>query len=128
MYKIDKADFGVKLVFDGFIEAEEMSRWVADAEKSLSTLSGGFGVFVDMRTLKPLNAEAQAQMEIGQKLFKAKGMARSVVILNNAITTMQFKRIAKQTGIDAWERYIDASSEPAWEKKGIDWLKNSIEP
>jgi len=128
MYKIDKADFGVKLVFDGFIEAEEMSRWVADAEKALEGMGSGFGVFVDMRTLKPLNAEAQAQMEIGQKMFKTKGMTRSVVILNNAITTMQFKRIAKQTGIDAWERYIDASSDASWEKKGIDWLKDSIEP
>jgi hypothetical protein len=128
MYKIEKKDFGYKLTFDGFIEQSEMNEWVNEAESALSNQSGPFGVFVDMRTLKPLDNDAQKEMEKGQKLFKLKGMERSVVILNNAITTLQFQRIAKQSGIDAWERYIDASAEPSWEQKGIAWIKDSVEP
>jgi len=34
-------------------------------------------------------------------------MVRSVVILANTITKLQFKRIAQETGIYQWERYID---------------------
>ena len=128
MYKIDKKDFGYKLLFGGTVSKDEMANWVKDAKKALETQSGSFGVFVDMRDLKPLSNDAKAEMENGQKAFKEKGMQRSVVILNSAIVTMQFKKIAKETGIYDWERYIDASSTPDWEAKGIDWLKNGVNP
>ncbi len=55
-------------------------------------------------------------------------MVRSVVIVDSALTKMQFQRIAKQTGIHAWERYIDASSITDWEKVGIDWINKGIDP
>jgi len=128
MYKIEKKDFGYKLLFSGMVSKDEMANWVKDAEKALATQSGPFGVFVDMRDLKPLSNDAKVEMENGQKAFKGKGMQRSVVILNSAIVTMQFKKIAKETGIYEWERYIDASSTPDWEAKGIDWLKNGVNP
>ncbi|MEN8122374.1 MAG: hypothetical protein ABFS35_18660 [Bacteroidota bacterium] len=128
MYKIDKKEYGFHLVFSDFIKADEMKRWVDDSTKALTTANGNFGVFIDMRTLKPLLPDAQEYMQQGQKLFKQKGMQRSVVILNNTITTMQFKRIARQTGIYEWERYLDASKITNWEKVGIDWLKNGTDP
>jgi hypothetical protein len=81
-----------------------------------------------MRNLKPLPPDAQASMEEGQKLYKQKGMERSVVILNSASLTMQFKRIAKETGIYEWERYVDASKTADWEKVGLDWVKKGVDP
>ena len=87
-----------------------------------------FCVFIDMRTLKPLPKESQPIMGEGQKLFKAKGMQRSVVILNDTITTAQFHRIAKETGIDAWERYIDESKTADWKAVGEACLTKSQEP
>ena len=54
-------------------------------------------------------------------------MERSVVILDNVITTMQFKRIAQETGIYQWERYIDASSTGNWQKAGEDWIVKGID-
>ncbi len=128
MYNIEKKDYGFKLTFSGTVDASEMANWVKDAEKALVGQNGSFGVFVDMRELNPLTNEAKAEMEKGQKLFKEKGMQRSVVILNSAILTMQFKKIAQETGIYAWERYIDASNTPDWEAKGVAWIKNGIEP
>jgi len=127
MYNIEKKDYGFKLTFSGTVDASEMANWVKDAEKALVGQNGSFGVFVDMRELNPLTNEAKAEMEKGQKLFKEKGMQRSVVILNSAILTMQFKKIAQETGIYAWERYIDASNTPDWEAKGVAWIKNGIE-
>lgn len=128
MYKIEKTDYGVKLTFAGFIQKEEMANWVNESEHALLTFPEKFSVFVDMRELKPLPQESQVEMEKGQKLYKAKGMERSVVILNSATLTIQFKRIAKETGIYEWERYIDASARSNWEELGEGWLLFGADP
>ncbi len=41
-------------------------------------------------------------MQAEQRLYKEKGMVCSVVILDNAVTKKQFKRIAQETGIYEW--------------------------
>jgi len=128
MFKIKKTDYGYKFIFDGFIKADEMKLWVDEVKKTLVGAPKEFGVFVDMRTLQPLPADAQTHAQDGQKLCKKKGMVRSVVILDNIITHMQFLRIGKGTGIYEWERYIDASSVADWEKVGIDWVSKGIDP
>ena len=128
MYKIEKNNYGYKLIFGGFIKKDEMQNWVADSKKSLLNSPASFGVFIDMRDLKPLPEDSQQYMVEGQKLYKAKGMKRSVVILSNSIAKMQFQRLAKETGIYEWERYIDASSSSNWEQIGIDWISKQIDP
>jgi len=129
MYEIKKTPWGYRLSFQGFIEKGEMANWVNESQNTLNTENRGtFNIFVDMRGLKPLPPEAQKEMETGQKLYKGKGMARSVVIVDNPTTQMQFKRLAKQTGIYQWERYIDASSKPNWEQVGLDWINNGKDP
>jgi hypothetical protein len=55
-------------------------------------------------------------------------MERNAVILASAIATLQARRIAKETGIDRWARYIDASSRNDWEKIAVDWLTRGVEP
>ena len=46
------------------------------------------------------------------KLFKEKGMTRSAVIVASAMLKMQFKRIAKETGITiGGELYSDSMGE-----------------
>jgi len=128
MYHIEKTTWGFKLTFGETIDAKEMTQWVKDSEHALAGQIGKFGVFVDMRTLKPLASDVQNIMESGQKLYKMKGMQRSVVILNSALTTMQFKRIAKETGIYEWERYLGADKITNWEKVGLDWIIKGIDP
>ncbi|MFY0688699.1 MAG: hypothetical protein JXQ90_16110 [Cyclobacteriaceae bacterium] len=128
MYNIETKNFGVKLTFSGFIQADEMNNWVEDSKKVLPSLGTNFGVFVDLRDLKPLPVDAQAAMEEGQKMYKQAGMLRSVVVLANPITTMQFKRIAKETGIYEWERYIDASAVSNWEQLAQDWIVSGKDP
>jgi hypothetical protein len=128
MYRIERKDYGFRLTFQEFIKSEEMKEWLDESKDVLADVEGEFGVFVDMRTLKPLSGESQDHMHEGQKLYKMKGMTRSVVIVDSVITKMQFQRIAKETGIYKWERYIDASSILEWEKVGIDWIVNTIDP
>ncbi|MCL2072528.1 MAG: hypothetical protein FWH18_01285 [Marinilabiliaceae bacterium] len=128
MYNIQKMNYGYKITFGDFMDENEMKNWFEASKVALQTAQPGFGTFIDMRTLKPLTPEAQKYMQEGQKLWKEKGMIKSVVILANSITTMQFKRIAKETGIYQWERYIDATTNQNWEKAGIDWVQNGIDP
>lgn len=128
MYKIEIKDYGYKLTFADFIKAEEMQDWVKESEKALSKASKEFGVVIDMRALKPLPQDSKEHMQTGQTLFKRKGMVRSAVILDSAITTGQFKRIAKETGIYEWERYLDASKVADHEKIAVDWVQKGIDP
>ncbi|HTY37790.1 MAG TPA: hypothetical protein VMH23_11805 [Bacteroidota bacterium] len=128
MYKIEKKPFGFKLIFADTIEIDEMKRWADESKKSLAGQSGKFGVLVDMRTLRPLKPEVQAVMVEGQKEFKAKGMQRSAVALANSIIALQFRRLAQDSGIYQWERYIDGSKEGNWEKVAEAWIVNGTDP
>lgn len=128
MYKIEKTDFGYYLTFSGEMNLAEMTQWFNDSKDVLETASRSFGVFVDMRELHLLEADAQKEMQSGQRYYKKVGMKRSIVILNNPILTIQFKRIALQSGIYDTERYIDASSISNWEEIGMDWVKQGIDP
>jgi hypothetical protein len=105
-----------------------MKKWVKESQGAPAGASGKFGIFVDMRALKPLSSEAQNLMVGGQQLYKKAGMERSVVILNSVALTLQFKRLAKDSGIYQWERYLDASSKANWEQLGIDWITKGTDP
>jgi len=128
MYSIEKKEWGYRLTFSDFIQAEEMQRWADESKQRLTSAPDNFGVFVDMIHLKPLPQDAQEILTEGQKLYKEKGMVRSVVIVNSTILKMQFQRLAKDSGIYEWERYIDASSVPNWEEAGIAWIKDGVDP
>jgi len=101
---------------------------VDESKKALTDAPASFGVLVDMRGLLPLEPETKAVMEEGQKLYKMKGMSRSAVGVDSATLVLQFKRIAKETGIYEWERYFDASEDAGWEKAGVDWIEREIDP
>lgn len=128
MYSIERKEYGYRLVFGDIISAAEMKAWLDESKVILQTSTASFGVFVDMRTLVPLRRDAQPFMAEGQKLYRRSGMVRSVVILDNAATTMQFRRMARETGIADWERYIDAGSVDNWEELGLAWIENAVEP
>ncbi|HNT35800.1 MAG TPA: hypothetical protein PKH07_12490 [bacterium] len=128
MYKIEKTGYGFRLTFAGAIPAEEMTKWVEESKTALAGRSGGFQLLVDMRELKPLAPDAQQTMLQGQQLYKQAGMGRSAVILSSSILTMQFVRLAKESGIYQWERYLDASKNPNWEAQALAWLEKEQDP
>ena len=128
MYSIERKDYGFKLTFGGFMSYGEMAKWARDSENILSDIKNKFGVFIDMRKLEPLPPDAKLEMERGQKMYKAAGMEKSVVILDDLLIALQFKKIAKESGIHKWERYIVSSKEPQWEKKGLDWIIEGLDP
>jgi len=128
MYKIERNDSGFKLTFDGSLKKEELEQWYKESENALKTTKGPFGVIIDMRNLAALRPDAQAVMVKGQGLYRSKGMQRSAVILNDPVVTFQFMRLAKESGIDAYERYLDASSDSQWQKHAEGWVRSGIDP
>ncbi|TCL70070.1 hypothetical protein EDC14_101059 [Hydrogenispora ethanolica] len=128
MHKVEKTDYGVRLTLGGFIKEDEMSEWAGESQRILSELPASFGVFLDMRELKPLPPECRPIVIEVQKMFKERGMVRSVAIFADYVTTMQTKRMSKETGIYEWERYLDASAESDWENIGILWVRDGIDP
>ena len=84
-------------------------------------------LIVDMRSLAPLAPGAQEVMVSGQQLYKQRGMKRSAVVVNNAITAAQFKHLAKQSGIYEWERYFDGTH-PGCLDAAIAWGRNGVDP
>lgn len=128
MYKIDKKSYGPHLTFSGYIPREELEQWLVDSREMIKSYPKDFVVFVDMREMELLAPESRPVMVEGQEYYRAQGMQRSVVILRDKITMMQFKGIAKETGIYEWERYIDANAEPNWEEVGLDWILNAVDP
>lgn len=128
MYKIDKTDLGFDLTFGGDITKPELEKWYEESNHVLTGRHGPFGVIIDMRTLAPLPADAQEVMVRGQKMYRLRGMQRSCVILQDAITTIQFMRLAKQSGIFKTERYIDASAHKEWLQEARAWIMQGIAP
>ena len=125
MYKIERRIGGFSLTFGGTVTKEDLDHWLNESEEALAACTGAFGVIVDMRTVKPLSPNAQAVIVQGQSLYKKAGMERSAVILNSPLQT---KRLSKESGIYAYERYFDASNDPDWEKHAGAWVKSGIDP
>jgi hypothetical protein len=50
------------------------------------------------------------------------------VILANAVIQLQFRRLAKDSGIYAWERYISAADTPNWEQVATNWITKGVDP
>ncbi len=128
MYKNEVKNYGLKITLEGSVSEDEMKAWCEDVKKLSARCKPEFGVVVDMRNLKPVGKEAQPHLQEGQKFLKGKGMARSAVVLASATQVMQFKRIAKETGIAAWERYINSTATPNWEQVGADWAGKAVDP
>lgn len=128
MYTIEPKEYGYCLTFAETISPDEMKKWVEESRGVLKGAPAKFSVFVDMRNLKALTQETTKVMEEGQKLYKTSGMVRSVVILANPIVTLQFKRIAKETGIYEWERYLNTEECSNWEETGVKWIVHGVDP
>lgn len=127
MYKIEKTDYGFRLEFEGFIQADEMRNWYEDSKKALEDASGEFTVMVDMRKMKTLPPDSKAILEEGQKYYISHGGVGSAVIARDTVTKEQQKNIAVKSGVSDTEVYIDGS-QPDWEQKALDWLVNKIRP
>ncbi len=128
MHRIEETPYGYRVTFEGFLQRDDAGTLLESFRKTVKPRDGGFAVLVDMRTSRAFPAEAQEVVKQAILVCKEAGLERNAVVLNSAIATLQAKRIARETGIEKDIRYIDASSEPEWERVAIDWLTAGVDP
>ena len=121
-------DYGVDIVFGGPLTREEAAELLAELDRKLPPPGGHFGLLVDSRRSRAYSAAEQAIFKRGILLCVERGMARSVVVHDSHIASLQAKRLGKETGTLAWTRYVDARSHPDWRRIAEDWLRRGIDP
>ncbi len=127
MYKIEKTEYGFRLEFEGFIQADEMREWYEDSKKACESVSEDFKVMVDMRSMKTLPPDAKKILEEGQRYYVEKGGIGSAVVVSNVITKEQQRNLGAKSGVGEREVYIDGS-QPDWEEKALNWLLHGVSP
>jgi DNA invertase Pin-like site-specific DNA recombinase len=128
MHRIEQTQYGYKLVFEGFLQKQDLSTLLDDMKQTIRSRGRKFPVLLDMRHSRAFPADAQEILKEAIRFFKQVGMERNAVVLNSAIATLQTKRLLKETGIDATSRYFDASTEQDWEKVALAWLVGAVDP
>lgn len=128
MHRIEQTQYGYKLVFEGFLQKQDLSTLLEDMKQTVFSRGRKFPVLMDMRHSRAFPADAQEILKEALRFFKQVGMERNAVVLNSAIATLQARRLGKETGIDAASRYIDASAEQDWERIALDWLVKAVDP
>ena len=131
MHRIEETKYGYKLVLEGFLQREEVDQLLQAMKAKIKPREKGqtFPLLLDMRKSNAFPSDAREVLKQCLLFCKQSGMERNAVILASAIATLQARRIAKETGIDRWARYIDASTRPNdWEKIAVDWLTRGVEP
>jgi hypothetical protein len=128
MHKIEQTGYGYRIVFEGFLQRDDLGNFIDEMRATIRPRGTGFPVLVDMRNAQAFPAEAQEIIKQAMQYCKDAGMERACVILSSPIAALQAKRLSKETGVDPGSRYIDASSQPDWEKVALDWLVRSVDP
>lgn len=127
MYVIRPTDWGFHLTFRGFGSRDVMDAWVEESIDLLRDARAPFGVLADLRDLKPVPEETRPVMIRGQQLYREAGMERSAVVVDSLATVLQFRRIARESGIDTWERYFNAQ-DADHEARALAWLCQGSDP
>ncbi len=127
-YSVESTDYGLHLVFNGFVSSAEVSEMNREIEHAVSGLHEGFGVLVDMRANRAFSNEVAELLKTQVGIVKQKGMARAAVVLQSAIMTLQARRITTETEATQMIRFIDSSANSNWEKTALDWIAKGTEP
>jgi hypothetical protein len=128
MHKIEQTKYGYRIVFEGFLQGDDLGGFMNEMKRTIRPAGSSFPVLVDLRKAQAFPADAQEIIRQAMMYCKGIGMERNAVVLNSAIAALQAKRLSKETGVDTGARYIDASSDPDWEKIALDWLVRAIDP
>jgi hypothetical protein len=128
VYRIDETDYGYRVTLEGFLQRDDAAALLGETRRRVRPRADGFALLLDLRGARAFPAEAQEVLKQVILHCRGAGMERNAVLLNSAIAALQTRRLARETGIDRWIRYIDVSSEPEWERAAAGWLERAIEP
>jgi len=120
--------YGLRTNIFGFFTLDEANDWRKDYERIVPGLKPGFGQLVDLRDKKAYTPEVNQVIQDVMRYVRKGGLTRSAVIVSSAMTKMQISRLAKETGMYEYERYLDATADKDWERKALDWIQKGVDP
>ncbi|MGE6758788.1 hypothetical protein D7X96_19295 [Corallococcus interemptor] len=124
-----RTEYGFRINAPGYITPAEAKVWFEDLRTKVSVKRGRpFGLMADIRSQKANPPETQEIIKNAMAWLRQNGMVRSAVVVDSTVARLMMVRMAKQSGVYEWERYIDASKDTDWEHKAIDWITNATEP
>ena len=127
MYAIGFLYCGFQFILAGQVTAQEMQAWMNDVQRHLLSSPKDFGLLLDLRTLAPLSPAATTTLATGIQLCQQRGLRRTAVIVLKRATKLELARLAKESGIDQWERYLSADDTPDWRERGLAWIDQGID-
>jgi hypothetical protein len=126
-YTLSKTSYGHRTTVSGFYPVDEITAWFAEL-KVLIGAPHAFGQLIDLRLMKTYPPESAKVTEESMRWIRAQGMVRSSVVVQSAIAQLQITRLAKQSGMYAYERYFNVDSDPAWERNALNWIERGVDP
>jgi hypothetical protein len=127
MYKIEQKNYGIKLIFSGFLREAEMVSWQAEMLNLLKELPKSFGMLIDMREMTAMPAKSQEIVMKTQRIFKPR-VIRSTTVTSSVITDIQSKRIGTASGVNETKKFINAIDIADWEERAINWIESGVDP
>lgn len=128
MYQIQETPYGLHVVFNGFLQRDEMKSWATEVTSIVNGKEGEFGALVDLRGAKAFPLEAQEVLFETIPDLRTRGLGRQAIVVASPILKIQATRFAKELGMYEFVRFLDASSLENWEQKGIDWAARGVDP
>jgi hypothetical protein len=126
-FQVEKTPYGIRTSHSGFATTAEATQWLADCKRALGE-PHSFGQLVDLRGQKANSPETNEIIQRHMKWIRGHGLVRSAVVLSSAVTALQIKRLAKETGMYDFERYFSPETDPDWEQKALDWIEKGVDP
>ena len=128
MYRIEDRNYGLRMYLSGFMRAEEMEDWLRESENAVSLNSVKIGILIDMTGQYPILNHNLDCIRRGLDHFVKMGVGRTAVVLGDTVNTIKLELISRKDQEIPREYFIDASTEPEWEQKALEWIVNGIVP
>jgi hypothetical protein len=131
--------YGYRTTITGPVTVDEALRWYQDIRR-IAWPAKPFAQLVDLRASTPAGspaeepedpgtaAEIQSVITEAMRYVRARGMIRSACVVSDPVIREAVSRLAEQTGMAAWERYFDSSTDPDWEVQALRWVEDGVEP
>lgn len=126
--RLEVTHFGLRsTVWDPLTVQEERS-WLAGIKEQVPTLETFYGQLIDLRGRGVGGLSDPSIVVDAMHYVLAHGLLRSAVVVADPLIAMHVKRLSWDSGVYEWERYIDASVEPDWERLAVEWIDHGIDP
>lgn len=128
MYDIEATEYGYEVTFSASIDDDDLREWELESTSELEDAADAFGVVFDARELGDFSEALLDPFRDGQDAYRRAGMERSALILDSAVVALKLRRLAKDSGVYEWERYVHTGTTDDWRRVAADWVDDGLDP